>query len=57
MGLVNTVVPVVDRQAETVKWCREIAEPDPTRPTTTGTPRRVVLVPWKGSSNADGNVG
>lgn len=29
MGLVNTVVPLDDLEAETVKWCREILEKSP----------------------------
>ena len=29
MGLVNTVVPYVDLESETVKWCREILEKSP----------------------------
>ena len=29
MGLVNTVVPVAELEAETVKWCREILEHSP----------------------------
>jgi naphthoate synthase len=30
MGLVNTVVPLADLEAETVKWCREILQHSPT---------------------------
>jgi naphthoate synthase len=29
MGLVNTVVPLKDLEAETVKWCREMLELSP----------------------------
>ncbi|MFO0761118.1 MAG: 1,4-dihydroxy-2-naphthoyl-CoA synthase [Byssovorax sp.] len=30
MGLVNTVVPLADLEAETLKWCREILQHSPT---------------------------
>lgn len=30
MGLVNTVVPVADLEAETLRWCREMLEHSPT---------------------------
>jgi naphthoate synthase len=30
MGLVNTVVPLADLEAETVKWCREMLQNSPT---------------------------
>src|SRR6185437_1834371 len=30
MGLVNTVVPLADLEAETVQWCRELLEKSPT---------------------------
>ncbi|HEY2057323.1 MAG TPA: enoyl-CoA hydratase-related protein, partial [Amycolatopsis sp.] len=29
MGLVNTVVPLADLEAETVRWCREMLELSP----------------------------
>ena len=30
MGLVNTVVPVAELEAETLRWCREMLEHSPT---------------------------
>jgi naphthoate synthase len=29
MGLVNTVVPLADLEAETIRWCREILQNSP----------------------------